>query len=167
MKIAQASISELGKIDGRAGNQNGRELNIAKMHTKWNTIIRFKDDEIASNLSKIMIAAVNNMHIGYSQYKRNTIWKYAKKHLSMSRISEDCCCDCSSLVSVAVNLAWYSIYRAWLPNYNIDANACTTSNITSKLLNTGQFDVFPFQKDNVQIGDIVLKEGKHVAVVVE
>ena len=168
MKIAQASISELGTIAGRAGNQNKRELNIRTYCGSCQYAIRFKNPDVAENLVQIAINCVMNTNIGYSQLNRNSLWKYARKHLCISRIVEKCDCDCSSMVSVCINLAWYSIHRCWLPNYNIDTNACTTRNMRQKLLNTGQFEIIPRpRKADLLEGDIVLNEGKHVAIIVE
>ena len=167
MKIAQASISENGTIDGLAGNQNGKELNIANFKGKWDYIIRFKDKQLREYVATIVKAGVNNKHIGYSQYKRNSLWRYAKKFKSLGNITINCSCDCSSLVSVVVNLAYYVKYKKWLPNYNIDANACTTQNMVSKLSITGQFEIIPFSsKDDVISGDIVLKEKKHTGIII-
>lgn len=167
MKLVQASIAENGTINGLAGDQNTREVNISKFYGKWDFIIRFKDKELADNLATIAIAIANNNYIGYGQFKRNTLWKYAKKYCCIRDIKTKCCCDCSSLVSVGVNLAYYAKYKKWLPNYNIDVNACTTANMIGKLTRTDMFEVMPFNKNNLKRGDIVLRVGKHTAIIIE
>lgn len=166
MNIAQASISELGTIDGKDGNQTGRELNIAKLKAgNWNKIIRPKNKTLAEYISKIAKAGVANKHIGYSQYKRNSLWREAKRFRSLGGITNKCSCDCSSFVSVVVNLAYYALTFSWLPNYNIDINACTTSNLAKKLELTSEFEVLDFNLKNCKRGDIVVAEGEHTAIV--
>lgn len=167
MNIAQASISELGTIDGKNGNQTGKELNIAKLKAgKWNKIIRPKNRTLAEYISKIAQAGVKNKHIGYSQFKRNSLWKEAKRIKSLGGITKNCACDCSSFVSVVVNLAYYALFMKWLPNYSIDFNACTTKNLAKKLEQTKEFEVLDFNLKDCKQGDIVLAEGKHTAIVI-
>ena len=168
MRIAQASISENGTIDGKAGNQNGKELNIAPLTKgKWNKIIRFKYLDLAYYASIIAQAGVDNKRIGYSQFKRNSLWKEAKRVKSLGKINVNTSCDCSSFISVVVNLAHYARFKRWLPNYNIDFNACTTSNIAKKLYATGLFVVLDFDLKECKLGDIVVAEGKHTAIIVK
>ena len=167
MNIAQASISELGTIDGENGNQTGKELNIAKLKAgKWNKIIRPKNKTLAEYISKIAQAGVANKHIGYSKYKRNSLWREAKRFKSLGGITIKCACDCSSFVSVVANLAYYALSMKWLPNYNIDINACTTTNLAKKLELTGEFEVLDFKLKDCKRGDIVIAEGKHTAIVI-
>ena len=167
MNIAQASISELGTIDGENGNQTGRELNISKLKAgNWNKIIRPKNKTLAEYISKIAQAGVANKRIGYSQYKRNSLWREAKRFKSLGGITNKCACDCSSFVSVVVNLAYYALSMKWLPNYNIDINACTTKNLAKKLELTSEFEVLEFKLKDCKHGDIVLAEGKHTAIVI-
>jgi len=167
MNIAQASISELGTIDGKNGNQTGKELNITKLKAeKWNKIVRPKNKTLAEYISKIAQAGVNNKRIGYSQYKRNSLWREAKHFKSLGGITNKCACDCSSFVSVVVNLAYYALYMQWLPNYNININACTTNNLAKKLELTGEFEVLDFKLKDCKCGDIVVAEGKHTAIVI-
>ena len=167
MRLAQASISELGTTHGAMGNQNGKELNFGKISNNFDYIIRANNPYMRKNIATIAIAGVNNNNIGYSQLCRNNLWKKARKYLCLGKIKEHTACDCSSFVSVVVNLAYRSINGTWLPNYNIDVNCCTTKTMIDKLINTGQFVCFPYKKDNLCEGDIALKVGKHCGVVVE
>lgn len=167
MRLAQASISENGTTHGALGNQNNKELNFGKIPNSFDFIIRANNPYMRKNIATIAITGVNNKHIGYSQLCRNNLWKKARKYLSIGGIKEDCACDCSSFVSVVVNLAYRSINGKWLPNYNIDINACTTRNLVEKLINTGQFVCFPYKKDNLSEGDIIVKVGKHTGIIVE
>lgn len=166
MKFAQASISENKTIHGALGNQNGRELNFGTIPSNYDFIIRAVNPYMRENISKIAIAGVNNNNIGYSQLCRNTLWKKARKYVSIGRIKEPCACDCSSFVSVVVNLAYKAIAGVWLPNYNIDVNACTTKNLLEKLINTGEFVGYAKGTTKPTNGDILLKVGKHTGIVV-
>lgn len=165
MKICQASISEKGTIDGKAGDQTGKELNESTLKTvNWDYALRFKNKDLRLALVIIMRAAVNNDNIGYSQKSRNTLWTKAKKYMSLGKIAEKCNCDCSSLVSVCVLMAYYAIYKKWLfvPGKNLP----TTRSLRKTLMSTGIFEEIKLPRlAHLEVGDILLNEGKHVCVV--
>lgn len=167
MKVCQASISEKGTIDGKAGNQSGRELNESTLKTlNWQYALRFKNPTLRTALAFIIKVAVNNKNIGYSQKSRNTIWTMAKKYMAVGKIAEKCNCDCSSLVSVCVLLAYYSAFQKWLfvPGKNLPS----TRSLRKTLMDTGVFEVYSLPRlSNLEVGDILLNEGKHTCVVTE
>lgn len=167
MKIAQASIDERGKISGgKAGNQSGRELNISTNNSKWEYAIRAKDPKVRKNIPIIAKAGVNNRRIGYNQARRNDLWNQAKHFLCIGGIYINTSCDCSSFVTTVLELAHYSINGKWLP-LDISNNCLTTSNMRSKLLSTGLFEVIKNpNKEDIQVGDVLLNESKHCSIVI-
>ena len=166
MQIAQASIAEDGTKNGKKLGNQKKELNIVNYYGAWQYAIRFKRLDVAHNLALIAIAAVNNKMIGYSQLHRNTLWKYARACLSVGNIRTPCACDCSSLAAVCANLAYYSIFKKWLIDYN--GNLPTTRNIVKKLLATGAVTIIEKPlKEELKIGDILVNEGKHTIILVK
>lgn len=168
MLILQASISENGTVNGKAGDQTKKEVNESKLKTmNWDYALRFKKELLAESLVKIARAAVFNENIGYSQgtkTNRNSLWVEAKKGPGIKFITKPCNCDCSSLVSVCVNLAYYSAYKKWL--LKLEPNCPTTKTLRKRLMETGMFEEIKLPRlANLKPGDILLNEGKHTCIV--
>lgn len=167
--IAHASIDERGKISGgQAGDQTGREVCIRAWYNKpWGCVIRFKDPVMAEKVAACMEWAADNMYIGYDQNQRNTLLTKARKYnYDVSKVKEPCETDCSALVSVACMYA--GIPESAL---TLHGNCAHTRNLRQMLKATGEVEIFstiPYvaRTDKLKRGDILLKEGSHVAVVV-
>ena len=112
--------------------------------------------------------AAKNANIGYDQLQRNTLLNKARKHnYDVSKVTEPCECDCSSLVSVACMYA--GIPESSL---TLQGNCATTRTLRNCLKNTGKVDIYttiPYlaKTDKLRRGDILIKEGSHTAVVVQ
>lgn len=163
--IYGASIDEHGKAHGgQAGNQTGRELRKQKWykHSKGWRVFRPKDIVVASKIAECARAAVANMHIGYDQYQRNTLYNEAAKYgFDVSKVIKDVECDCSALVRVCC--AYAGILG--LPE------GFRTTNEPKNLLNTGAFVEMEGSKytDNSQYlctGDILCTATQGHTVVV-
>lgn len=170
VKIAHASIDERNKIKGgQAGDQTGKEVCIRNWYDKnWNVILRPKSNEVAKRIVKEAKAGANNDNIGYDQNQRNTLLTQAKKvNFDLSKIRTQCECDCSSFVSVLMIAA-----GAREDDIVKGGNCATTSTLRSRAKETGMFDVLTHVKylnsdKYLKAGDIVLKEGSHVVIVIE
>lgn len=168
--IAHASLDENKSIkNGVAGDQTGKEVCIRTWYNKpWGCVIRFKDLCMAEKVAKCMEMAANNEHIGYDQNQRNTLLVKARKfNYDVSRIVEDCETDCSALVSVACMYA--GIPESLL---TLRGNCATTRTLKQILKASGEVDIYTTAlytngTDKLKRGDILLKEGSHVAVVVQ
>lgn len=168
--IAHASLGEGGQTrGGKAGDQTGNEVCIRSWYSKpWGFVIRFTDPIMREKLAKCMENAAANNHIGYDQNQRNTLLKYARKYnYDVSRVTDDCECDCSSLVSVACMYA--GIPESAL---TLNGNCATTRTLRPILKSTGEVDIhsttmYTGKPDRLIRGDILLKEGSHIAVVVQ
>lgn len=167
-KIGHSSINELGKTSGgKAGDNNGREVCFSTLPKKnWNFVLRAKDKNVAEKIAKYCEDGCRNDHIGYSQPRRNTLRTQAKLvGMDLSRIANDCECDCSSFVAVCCECAGIPIPY---PN----GNAPTTSNMKSLYLNTGYFDLYTDSKyltseHYLKRGDILVQTGSHTVIVLD
>ena len=168
--IAHASIDENGRAKGgKVGDNTGKEVCIRTWYNKpWGCVIRFKDAKMAEKVAACMEMAAKNNHIGYDQNQRNTLLTKARKYnYNVSKVAEDCETDCSALVSVACMYA--GIPESML---TLNGNCATTRTLRPILKASGEVDVFTTplytsKPDKLIRGDILLKEGAHVAVVVK
>lgn len=168
--IAHASIDENGRAKGgKAGDNTGKEVCIRTWYSKpWGCVIRFKDAKMAEKVAACMEMAANNNHIGYDQNQRNTLLTKARKYnYNVSKVAEDCETDCSALVSVACMYA--GIPESML---TLNGNCATTRTLRPILKASGEVEIFTTplytsKVDKLKRGDILLKEGAHVAVVVK
>lgn len=168
--IAHASINEMNKASGgKAGDQTGREVCVREWYSKpWGCMIRFRDANMANRLADCMEMAAANNNIGYDQNQRNTLLIKARKYnYDVSKVKEPCETDCSALVSVACMYA--GIPESAL---TLNGNCAHTRNLRAMLKATGEVEVYttvPYlaMYDRLKRGDILLKEGSHVAVVVK
>ena len=167
-KIGHASINELGKTSGgKAGDNNGREVCFSTLSKKnWSFVLRAKDKNVAEKIAKYCEDGCRNDHIGYSQPRRNTLRTQAKLvGMDLSRIANDCECDCSSFVSVCCECAG-------IPIPYVNNNAPTTSTMKSAFLNTGYFDLLTDKKfldsdKYLKRGDILVAVGQHTIMCLE
>lgn len=170
VKIAHASTNENGKISGgKPGDQTGKEVCIRSWYSKpWNVVIRFKSLDMRQKVADCMIRAANNPRVGYDQPDRNSLLRYARKvGYDPYKVTALCGTDCSAVVTVAC------IY-AGVPESAlvVNGNSATTSTLRNRLEATGKVETFTdkdytAKTDNLLVGDILLSEGHHVAVVVQ
>lgn len=129
--VGGASIDENGHAHGgQAGNQTGRELRKQKWykHKKGWRVFRAKSAEAAAKIARDMQWAIDNMHIGYDQYERLTLYKAAQPFgFNCREVTQDCETDCSALVRVCCAYA-----GIMLPNFR-------TPSEPSALLDSGAF----------------------------
>lgn len=168
--IAHASSDENKSAKGgQAGDQTGKEVCIRSWYNKpWNVVIRFTDSTMANKVADCMEMACKNEQIGYDQLQRNSLLNKARKYnYNVSKVTEPCETDCSALVSVACMYA--GIPESTL---TLNGNCATTRTLRQILKSTGEVEIYTTplytaKSDRLKRGDIVLKEGSHVAVVVK
>lgn len=102
--VGCASIDENGNAhSGQAGNQNGRELIRQRWYVSklgWR-VFRAIDPAIADRIAQDMEYAIANRNIGYDQWERNSLYKYASRvGFDISKVTTPCETDCSALVRV-------------------------------------------------------------------
>ena len=166
--IAHASISENGTVNGVAGDQTKKEVCLRSWYSKpWGSVIRFMNPDMANRLADCMEMACKNDNIGYSQNTRNTLLKEARKFgYDVSKVNVPVNTDCSALVSVACMYA--GIDESVLVK---NGNCATTRTLQTALKSTGFVKVYTSSAyttkcDKLKRGDILLKFGSHVVVVV-
>lgn len=163
VKIGHASIDENNSArGGAAGDQTGKEVCTRDWYNRsggWHTIIRPKDEIAADKIARAMEQACANNNIGYDQNQRTTLYtKALAANWDLSKITEKCECDCSSLVAVCVNAADIAVSKD-----------IYTGNQKNALKNTGKFDIltesmYLTKSDYLKRGDIMLGTG-HTAIV--
>ena len=167
VRIGHASIDENGRAaGGAAGDQTGKELCIRGWYDKgWKVLLRAKTDAVGRKIAVCCMAACNNENLGYDQGGRNTGLQAAKKAgWDFSGITAKAEFDCSSLVSACVQAAGIEIWDG--------GNAPTTRTLEKVLTATGAFEVLKDERyltgtDNLLAGDILLKPGSHVVIVLD
>lgn len=167
--IAHASLDENKNIkNGKAGDQTGKEVCTRSWYNKpWGCVIRFTDTTMAEKVAKAMEWAAENDNIGYDQNQRNTLLSEARKvNFNLSKVKVKCETDCSALVAVACMYA--GVPESAL---TLQGNCAHTRNLKQMLKSTGEVQIFTTalytsKTDKLKRGDILLKEGSHVAVVV-
>lgn len=159
--IGHASIDENKTIKGgAAGDQTKKEVCTRSWYSKpWTSVIRPKSSTVAEKIAKAMEQACNNDKIGYDQGQRTTLYTYAKAaNWDISKVTDACECDCSSLVAVCVNAAGIKVSKD-----------IYTGNEKAALNATGAFTVLTDSKYTgssayLLRGDILLGTG-HTAIV--
>lgn len=167
VRIAEGVHDEKGRYrGGKSGDQTGDEVRI-RNHYNLNAtvVVRFNKPEMREKIAFDMERAALNQKIGYDQYERNTVYTQAKKHSwDMGAIDVNCECDCSSSTTVA------SIYAGCSEKTMYQGNCATTSNLRTRLMKSADVTIYTTTKytrssDYLMRGDIVIREGHHVYVV--
>ena len=158
--IGNARISEFGTVNGKRGDQTGKEVMTQPFSTggKWEYCIRPKSATVAQKIAHAMVQACKNNNIGYSQTDRTSLSVAAAKvNYDLSKVGK-CNCDCSALVAVCVNAAGIHV-----------SPYMYTGNELALLKQTGKFTVITGADQckrgkNLRAGDILLRKG-HTAIV--
>lgn len=168
VKIAHASLSENGTINGKSGDQTKKEVRIQDWYNKpWTCVIRFHDPDMREKNAYAMEQAAKNDNWGYSQRDRNSGLIAARKvGYDPGKVTKPVNTDCSALQTVACIYAGIA-EEALVKN----GNCATTSTLKSRLKATGEVSIFSTKEytkgtDKLLRGDILLAEGHHVATVV-
>lgn len=167
-RIGHASIDENGRASGgAAGDQTGREVYKQDWwNNGWTVMLRAKSLMVSDAIALACEAGCDNNKIGYDQGSRNTLRTQAQKvGFDLTKITTACECDCSSFAAVCAEAAGVNMNSAYT-----SGNAPTTSNMRSKFVGTGAFNAYTDSKylrgvDDLQRGDILVKEGSHAVIV--
>lgn len=160
-----ASQSEKKTINGKKGDQTGTEVKLGSYYDfGQNVVIRFNSIAKRKKAAKAMKALCKNDNIGYGQNDRSTLYKECQRiKWDISRISEikKCNCDCSEICGCCINFAY---------GKEIVPSAITTTTFESYTV--GRYPlkfkkVTKINKDKLKRGDMPLKAGKHIIMVVD
>ena len=160
--IGNARISEYGTVNGKKGDQTGREVMTQPWSTggTWTYVIRPKSSTAAEKIAKAMKAACGNPNIGYSQADRMSLnIKAMANGYKLGKVGT-CNCDCSSLVAVCCRAAGIMVNPYMY-----------TGNELQLLRQTGKFHIltgaeYTKASGKLKTGDILLRAG-HTAIVTE
>lgn len=166
--IGHTSISENGTVNGKGGDQTKKEVCLRAWYSKpWNVVIRFIDVDMQDKVAEAVERACANDCIGYSQNDRNSLLAAVRRfNYDPGTVTTNVNTDCSALVTVAciyAGIAECALVKG--------GNCATTRTLKSLLKATGEVILYTTadytaKTDKLRRGDILLAEGKHVAVVV-
>lgn len=160
--IGSARIDENGSINGRKGDQTGREVAQEEYYRHkydWDAL-RCKDPNGALMMSYDMASMCNNLNYGYSQNDRYSgLYEAKKVGYDAAKVDTPCNIDCSSGVRTCLAYAGY------------DVGDFYTGNEYDVIMATGAFDDVTDQFDHntgegLCTGDILVSKKKgHTAIV--
>ena len=167
IKIGHASIDEHGKdTGGAAGDQTGKEVCTRGWYNSgWAALLRPVSATIAELSAKACEDACNNPNVGYDKHGRNTLHTQAKAAgYDLSKITEKCECDCSSLMHVCA--------IAGGARLSYGSNGLTTRNMVSAFVGSGDYKKLTDSKyltsdKYLRRGDILVNPGKHTVMALE
>lgn len=163
--FAWASISENGTINGTKGDQTGKELKVGNYYNFGQTkLIRFTNESARKEIGVIAKTMCKSNFCGYSQEDRYSLFNVCRKYkwswpkikaaIKDGTISK-CNCDCSSLASTVINVAYG---RQVVP-------CCTTATIGSNVVKRGIGHIYSIEKvKSFKKGDMPYKEHKHIII---
>lgn len=168
VKCGWASASEYGTINGKKGDQTGKEVRTGNWYYFGQTqCLRWKDRKLAEKYAKIIEYICNDPNYGYGQKDRtssfeallNLGWDYTKLKTKVNT-------DCSEGVAIGVNCTMKKeLIKSWV----------YTGNLATYLLKTGLFEYLTDAKyvgkayagEYNMVGDILIAPGHHVITVLE
>ena len=154
VKIGHASISEIGTISGKAGDQTGKEVFTRNWykHSKGWVTLEFIDPKMGEYAAEAMEMACANPDIGYNQYENQTLWNDVKPFdWNPSKTTKKVNTDCARLIRVCVQ---YAVAKCGLDIIIPDFYTVTEAAV---LMATGLFKKHTEAKYNTQ--DTYLKRG--------
>lgn len=170
--IAHAVANERGKVSGGIpGNQTANiyhtlgELRFERWYNPngngWDYVIQAKKKTQRAQIAAAAMSAVRNHKIGYDQPDRESLYDQVQYDgFDPGKATKPCNCDCSSLGTVCCNYAGIPILRGTY-----------TGNFKERCEAVGLFKIYKSAKytqcsENLEDGDILLREGHHLAIVV-
>lgn len=169
MRIAHASISENGTVNGEKGDQSHKECCVREWYKSsskpWHTVLRHPNYQIAKKISYVAEKLANSDYVGYSQADRNSLYKALErsgfdvdKYLLTKELTNT---DCSAFATV-------SAVCAGVDRLKYNTNAPTTRTMV-RTFNSAGFDVITDSKylnrsDYLRTGDILVRDGHTVIV---
>lgn len=164
---AWASIDERGKVAwGKAGDQTTKEVKTGPYYDFGQTLVLRCNNRIKALLiAKYAKAIAQNDLVGYDQTQRTTSYNLLRAaNWNPLALNVPCEIDCSELAAVAVNIAY---------GEDLIPSGVYSGNIAKALLSTNEFTGYNKTKspamfiNGMEAGDIFIREGHHVIVVVE
>lgn len=166
--ISNCGKDERGKYSGGvAGDQTGKEYALIPWYNRpWTVVLRPVNRKVGEELAEVAKAAAKNNKIGYDQSQRLTYYnklKNFKWHPERINVPVEADCSastCANIIAVGHRLGIDKLKK--LPNY------LTTSTLKSALKSRGFVALtdpkYLKSDDYLLPGDILLKEGSHVAI---
>lgn len=168
---AEAGHDENGGYHGgTAGDQKGDEVSISPFGGagRLYTVFRYPDEKIARTMAFLAGDIANNELVGYDQNQRGTLFtELQKMGYDPSLIQQACECDCSSLISAVIFIA-FKLGNVTGKNVSTWMD---TGTLFTELPKLGFSKVMgPLNQDSIkssgqlQMGDILVKSGSHTLI---
>ena len=158
-----ASQSEKRTVNGRKGDQTGKEVKLGSYYNfGQDKIIRFRNSSRGRKAARAQKLFCLNDNIGYGQNDRTSLYSQCKKiNWDITKISQikKCNCDCSELVACSINMAYG---KEIMPSSTTTASLFNLT-IVNRPKNFKATKLCSKKKP----GDMPLKAGKHVIMVLE
>lgn len=167
MRIAHASISENGTVNGAKGDQTGKEVCIREWYSSaskpWKTVLRYPNEDIAKKIASIAETLAKCDYIGYSQNDRNSLYKAIEQRgfdvNSYINSKTPTNTDCSAFATCVAVCAGINALKYY-------TNAPTTRTMTMLFTKAGFEAItdsgFLKSPDYLQQGDILVRDGHTV-----
>lgn len=178
------SRSEKKSANGKKGDQDGKEVLIGQYYDfNQDKLIRFRNPAKGKKAAKAMKMLCQNNNIGYGQTDRKTLYNECDRvGWDMKRINEirSCNGDCSEVCACAINFAFGKPIMPWTTTtrdfeYHTSVSKPKRFKSVKKAnqprlvkANVTRPKKIPV-KDRIVLhpGDMPLKAGKHIVMVVE
>lgn len=166
--ISNCGSNEFGSgYGGQAGDQTGNEYRVRTWYSKpWKCVLRYPDLQKAIVIAQVARDAANNNKIGYDMGQRMTFYnQLAKANWNPSAITTPCESDCSASTCACIIAAGHKTKDSRLRSIS---PSLTTRSLRASLRQAGFLlltDRRYLSSDSYLLpGDILLNDGKHVAV---
>lgn len=165
VRIAHASISETGTINGKKGDQTGKEVCIRDYYARgWNVVLRPISTSFAESTATSAEILAKNNNVGYGQADRNSAYKSYKKVKDLSKIALSNI-DCSAFVTLCA-------IASGCKGLEYSDNAPTTRTMRKAFVDSGYYIALTDKKyldssDYLKRGDVLVKEGTHTVMVLD
>lgn len=168
MKCGWASSSEYGTINGKPGDQTGREVRTGELYFFGQTqCMRWKDRKLADTFAKTIEYMCNDPQYGYGQKDRRSSFEALKDlDWDYTKLKKKVNTDCSELTVIGVNCTLgKEVIKSWV----------YTGNLATYLIKSGYFEYLTDDKYVAKsyggaynlTGDILIAPGHHVIIVLE
>lgn len=168
-KFAWASQSENGTINGKKGDQNGREVRLGFYYNfGQDRVIRFRSLLHGRKSAKIAKTLANEPFLGYGQNTRTDFYKVCKLYkwdwnevLNGIRNGTipNCNIDCSMFCTCVINLSYgKELLPSSTTTRNIESLTVGRHKSKFKKVSIIKFTMHPHK------GDMPLKAGKHILI---
>jgi len=148
--IGEAMKGEKGLTGNKAGDGNGKEVQVHDFDGSWSYVLHPKNESLRADIADAMKKACANDYIGYDYSDRGTCYEQAgKAKWDMSAINKKCETSCIDLVSCCLRSA--GISEKYAKKFS------TTAGFWGQIRGCGVFSKKAVSESELSPGDILVK----------